>query len=372
MDDFLRDDNVPFLNRVILLFGQPGTGKTVLIGDILRRLKDNVPYGIVFAPSDDSNSRYSIWFHPLLVYNNVDETALENIYDRQTISTQIYSRVNNVENLKVLFKKLNHNEQSSYSKKLKILKHETKKFLREKKNTIRNKTNLIEEIKKIKEEYEEKRIEIYKNAIKKYKPKLVSMDLTDEDELFTLTYISFNPSIVVILDDCADSIKKWKKNEKIHAFLFRGRHLKVTLIITIHNMTGFDPDLRTTAHIILLTSTQIAIRYVTNAANSFSSEDKKLALQKIEETFKFEEKENRNNYDEEEKNNKYNIPNNHKITKHTKIAYYMGKWWKINAFELNKNFCSKKVIQFLSGLPINQNGIVDKNNKMYEYFKPDN
>lgn len=58
-------------------------------------------------------------------------------------------------------------------------------------------------------------------------------------------YQHVDPRMVLILDDCLADSDKWVNDETIKGIFFNGRHLKITLIITMQDPMGIPPRLRT-------------------------------------------------------------------------------------------------------------------------------
>lgn len=67
----------------IVFIGKPGTGKSTLIKYILNSKINIIPYGIVMNGTEESTGFYSEIFPPLFVYDNYEESIIEEFIKRQ-------------------------------------------------------------------------------------------------------------------------------------------------------------------------------------------------------------------------------------------------------------------------------------------------
>lgn len=70
----------------ICIIGKPGTGKSVLIKDIIYSKKDLIPVGMVISGSEDSNKFYETFFPKLFVYEKYQKDIVEKFIERQKIA----------------------------------------------------------------------------------------------------------------------------------------------------------------------------------------------------------------------------------------------------------------------------------------------
>ena len=71
-------------------------------------------------------------------------------------------------------------------------------------------------------------------TIKKYVHLLKNFDLTYEEK-FCVKFLYFNPSLLLILDDCASQVDKWGKDNTINKLFFEGRWMWITSIYTMQD-----------------------------------------------------------------------------------------------------------------------------------------
>lgn len=69
-------------NRTIVAIGKRGSGKSVLLRDILYRYRD-IPYVIVFSATEDCNSTYTGIVSELFIHTEFSESVLQNVIARQ-------------------------------------------------------------------------------------------------------------------------------------------------------------------------------------------------------------------------------------------------------------------------------------------------
>ena len=90
----------------IFITGPGGSGKTTILIEILYLLKDLVPNIFVFAPTANETKDFEGIVPSALIYTDVDIDVLTNIYTRQQAATKIYNKVNKVDEVVALFKKV--------------------------------------------------------------------------------------------------------------------------------------------------------------------------------------------------------------------------------------------------------------------------
>ena len=86
-----EDDEIPlftkdysyFLNKSIILYGSSGSGKSMIMRDILYILKDHIPNILVIAPTNHLNGSFDGIIPPQLIFPDVTEELIQNIFKRQ-------------------------------------------------------------------------------------------------------------------------------------------------------------------------------------------------------------------------------------------------------------------------------------------------
>lgn len=70
----------------IVAIGKPGSGKSVLIKDIVRTFAHKFPAAVVFSGTEDNNSYYKEMFDDLFIYPEYSEDVMKAIYNRQKLA----------------------------------------------------------------------------------------------------------------------------------------------------------------------------------------------------------------------------------------------------------------------------------------------
>lgn len=289
----VKDSPEIYLNKSVILFGQSGTGKTVLVKHILNILKEQVPNCIAFVPTDDEEDKdsYSKIINPRCVIRNMDMALIKmrNLFIRQTEGRKISSLIKDLNKLRSMYEK-------NRIDKIDLIISKTVQATKEAKEKIKasdaysqdQKDNQITEINKM---LEERLREYYKQGIEKYKQSLFenhkngSHKLTEE-EIMLLTYLRYNNNIIIIYDDCMAEIAKWGKDEEIKKIFFQGRHYNITTMFVMHSDKGFPPDLRQNAFINIFTMPAVANNYFSTKNNGISKELGKKMPKIIERVFR--------------------------------------------------------------------------------------
>lgn len=61
-----------------------------------------------------------------------------------------------------------------------------------------------------------------------------------------------DPRILIVMDDCLASKCDWAKDQQMLEFLFNGRHIQITYILTMQFPLGISPELRTNFDYVFL------------------------------------------------------------------------------------------------------------------------
>lgn len=289
----IKDTPETYLNKSIILFGQSGTGKTVLVKHILNLLKEHVPNCIAFVPTDDAEDKdsYSKIINPRCVHRNMDGAlkTMQELFKRQTEGRKIASLVKDIHKLKALYEK---NRIDTIDLKINKLIQ----TIKETKEKIKNSENYSNEQKEtqlseINSMLEKRIIEFYKEGIEKYKSSLLEDHHSNKykltvEELTMINFLRYNNNILVIYDDCMAEIAKWGKDEEIKKIFFQGRHYNITTMFVMHSDKGFPPDLRSNAFINIFTMAAVANNYFGTKNNGISKDLAKKMPKIIDRIFK--------------------------------------------------------------------------------------
>jgi hypothetical protein len=282
-----------FLHKSTMVYGESESGKTVIIVNILKTLKSFIDQIIVICPTDPSNHSYSGNIDAItneqkgivpspLIHTQLTAELIEKIYKRQEALAACYEKANRQDILELLFNKIKHKEE----KAMKFLELATRQKIEQEKNirdTYLDKNAIEKKINKISKNFKEFHTAIYKKYIAKYSEDLSRLNLS-EDEKHTLKYISLNPNIIIILDDCSADLKdkKIKACPSFNKFFFQGRHVYITFIISLHSDIILDTAFRRNAFVNIFTTRSCASAYFERTTNAFDPDAKRKAKEAIQ------------------------------------------------------------------------------------------
>lgn len=265
------ESNYLFLNRLTILYGESGTGKTMLISHILHSLKDKIPIAIVANPTNKLNKSYDSIFPSQAIHDDMSKDLLIRIFKRQTQSLVMHNLIHNIHVLDPIFRKVASGDDHQKIQKLKEVLYRTSQ-------SIRNEYDEVESehmIHKIEEMHQEKCITIMRKAIFKKQTSLLNDHMLSEEQQIIVKNINFNPNILLLLDDCASSVKEWKDLKEMKQLFFEGRHYHATVILAMQNESILPPPLRNNAHINIFTTEAVVNTYFKKDSSGISSSQRK-------------------------------------------------------------------------------------------------
>lgn len=247
------DDNENFfLNRLTMLYGTSGSGKSSLLMHILNTLKSYIPNVIVACESSNTNDDYKGVIPDQCVHTDVTKKLIQQIFQRQKNIIAMYDLVRDIQHIKPIYELVHDNVTD---KKLQELRQLYNTGVKECKQNY-DLSQLSNKLEDLEAKYNAKCIKFMRNAIKKKLNRLASMPLTEVQRSMIL-HFNINPNLLFIIDDCAASIKEWKDLEETKKLFFQGRHYRITTLITFQNESIIPPFLRTNAHISIFTTEEI-------------------------------------------------------------------------------------------------------------------
>ena len=266
-----------FLNKSIILYGSSGSGKSMIMRDILYILKDHIPNVVVIAPTNNLNHSYDGIIPSQLIFAEVTEDLIKNIFKRQKGVVNIYNMINNISKLEQIYIKIAKNDDN-------IIKSKIERGYYTIKNKYDQNNNIHISEKKIKLQeldslHKDKMKEFYKKVINKYRNLINTNDnykrIFDDIELKIINFININPSMLLIIDDAAVSANIWCKYQEVKELFMNGRHWKMTFMISFQDDKLLDSSLRKNAFINIFTAETICNAYFNRSANNFTPQEKK-------------------------------------------------------------------------------------------------
>lgn len=264
-----------FLDKLTMLYGESGSGKSYAIVDILYQLKPHIDQIVIFSPTDRQNHTYDKGIAPLpFIHYTITPKLLSNLWERQEALVNVYTRASNENILSALYKKCPNRKTAD-----RTIERVNDKLCEYAREIARNANDfeaaktkcepMIAECKKL-------IIMIWRQTIGANRDRLGRMKLTKE-ERYSLDYLDLNPRLVVVFDDCTDLLKKYKTHEVIQKLFYQGRHSMVTTLIACHTDKAIDAELRKNAFTSIFTSQKTAHAFFTRPSNDFDKAEQRAA-----------------------------------------------------------------------------------------------
>lgn len=226
------------LNRTVIVYGAPNSGKSTLAKYLLSFIKDDIAVPIVVSATENLNNTFSGWVPDHFRYSSIQSfldvqhlrsvrtsdllhganTKLTQIYNRQKILTQTFTTVNSLSCLETCRPFLPIQDQLEISRAAS----------------------------------DDELVEVYKRAILASREKLLSMPLADKTR-FLVSNIDINPNLLLIFDDIASDLNIMSKSNRFKDLFHSGRHYNITTIILCQYATQLSPDIRKSCRLSIFT-----------------------------------------------------------------------------------------------------------------------
>jgi hypothetical protein len=261
-----------FLNHTSIIYGRTESGKSTIIEEIMYLCKNFIPTVFVIAPTNSSNNAYTNKIPPQFILKNLDVEWLDNFLIRQKNSAGAYITANKLEILKMLFNRISdvtsENLETSINKKA----QNSIIFIEESNMDFSNKKSQKSQII---EERDNMIRKLYKTTIRYNKVQLENNKNLSKDEKAALSFLDFNPNIMLILDDCASTFKKlYKKSTAIKEIFYEGRHYFITTIISAQDDKEIDSELRKNTTVSFFTTSQASTSNFERSSNGYAKHEK--------------------------------------------------------------------------------------------------
>ena len=280
-----------FIDKTVALYGPSKTGKTVIIKNILKELKDSIEQVLVIAPSEPSNRSYDGFVDPQFIHYRLymadpanpkkDDGAkgglrfLEAVWKRQEMMAAIYTRANDSEVLSKLYGRLSKPVKSEVQghidtindKRSKVTDHVRKQYAQEP-------GKREAKVKEVNEKFKKMLVLLYKKYITPHYEELWDRGDLTESERYSLNYLSFNPRLLLIFDDCAAQLKPYFSKDIFRLLFYQNRHSFITVVICCQDDTDLPANLRKNAFISFFTEPIICISNFERSSNQFSKPTK--------------------------------------------------------------------------------------------------
>ena len=250
-----------FLNQTTVLYGPSKTGKSVAVKHIMHELKDHIEQIIVVSPTEPANKSYEGFVDAPLIHYRLhladpanpkkdDGTRgavrfLDAVWSRQEMMVSIYRRANNPDVLAALFARLPKAISMGGLAHIRDINQRRETVIAQvRKKYALDVPRLETKVKEANDKFREMLVLIYKKYIApQYAALWARTDLTP-DERCSLTYLSFNPRLLLVLDDCAAQFKPLREKEIFRKFFYQNRHSFISLVICCQDDTDLGTNLR--------------------------------------------------------------------------------------------------------------------------------
>lgn len=260
-----------YLDRTTVAYGESGTGKSTIILHLLKTLQPYVQQIVVFSPTDPQNKTYSSGIVPLpFIHYDLTLEKLETIWDRQSAMAAVYAKANNPDVIERVYKLCPSSRVTDFITRANAKKLESIELIR---NQYMDPATVEKKIEEIEKKFRDMLTIVYKKSIYESRAKYKTMNLS-EDERFTVDYVSFNPRIVVIIDDCSADLsdKRIRRSEVFKKMFYQNRWVYMTIIIAAHNDKNLEQDIRKNCYLTIFTSKMCATAFFNNKTNAFDKD----------------------------------------------------------------------------------------------------
>jgi len=278
-----------FIDRTIAIYGPSGTGKTVITKHIMQVVQGHIEQIIVVAPSEPSNRSYAGFVDPPFIHYRMfladpanpkkDDGArgalrfLEAIWKRQEMMAAIYTRANSADVLAQLYGKL---PREARQRGLAIVEELNAKRVRVAERVRRQYGSSAEDaarcderLKDVNAKFKKMLVLVYKKFIAPGYEALWARDDISEDERYSLAYLTFNPRLLLIFDDCAAQLKPFFTKDIFRMLFYQNRHSFITVILSCQDDTDLPANLRKNAFVSFFTEPVVCASNFERASNKF-------------------------------------------------------------------------------------------------------
>jgi len=271
----MTETHKTYLNSSIIIYGASNTGKSTILFDILHKLKNHVVIPYVFALTASTNCAFDGVIPSITTFGKVDMEIIQRIHDRQEVAARIYNTINKLDLLHSMFDKVaSAQERNIYVSIKKHLRSTIASI------NIPNPHKRKVQVEKLTKNADEALRRLYKTCI--LSNRRAFANVADEEKL-VLDHHNLNPHCIIILDDCGAELKLFQTQPIFQKLFFQGRHLYITVIMTLQDDVKLDSQLKKNARISIFTTDQCANAYFERKSNSFDKATITIAREKIRE-----------------------------------------------------------------------------------------
>ena len=273
----LKYDYTHFIDKSTLLFGVTGSGKSIIIVDILHKLQGHIDQALVISPMDRQNHTYDQGIiPPPCIHYEITSELLTNMWERQVALVNVYTRANDPAIIDTLFRLCNNSNAVRFIAAAKEKSEQHQAQIR-----MAGGNDVSTKIASVELKCKTVISSIMKRTITENRKTLERMGL-DDDHMFSLKYLNLNPKLVLILDDCTDMLMKFKSHPVVQKLFYQGRWAHITFLIACHTDKALSPELKKNAFINIFAEPTSANSYIERKTNDLDKGSKINAKQAID------------------------------------------------------------------------------------------
>ena len=279
-----------FIDRTTVIYGPSGTGKTVIVKNIMKQLRGHIEQILVVAPTEPSNRSYDGFVDPTLIHYRMhlpdpkdkrdsEQKAalrfLESVYQRQEMMAAIYTRANDPKTLSGLYARLSHGERRPGDRYIASLERKRRRVVSSvRRQHARDLGRRDAKLKEVSEKFEKMLGLVYKKFLTPGVARLWACKGLSEDERYSLHYLHFNPRLLLVFDDCTAQLKPFFNKEVFRKLFYQNRHSFISLAICAQDDTDLPTNLRKNAYTSIFTEAIVCTSNFERGSNKFSKATK--------------------------------------------------------------------------------------------------
>jgi hypothetical protein len=292
-----------FIDRTVAIYGPSKTGKTVITKHIMKAVNGHIEQIIIVAPSEPSNRSYEGVVDPPFIHYRLyladpanpkkDDGAkgalrfLEAVWKRQEMMAAIYTRANNAEILSQLYGRLPKEVRAEGLRHIEVINAKRGRVIeRVRKQFAAEPGRREEKVKEVNEKFKKMLVLLYKKYIAPLYEELWESDDLSEDERYSLYYLTFNPRLLLIFDDCAAQLKPFFNKDIFRLLFYQNRHSYITVVLCCQDDTDLPTNLRKNAFLSFFTEPIVCMSNFERASNKFPKPTKQYIAEIVGDVFK--------------------------------------------------------------------------------------
>lgn len=290
------------VNKTIVLYGSSGTGKTVIIKNIMRVVSDQIDQILLVSPTEPSNRSYDGYIDPALIHYSLDlpdprdpkdtpakraMRLLESIFKRQEMMAAIFTRASRSAVIAQLYQRLSAGERRESDGIIESLGRKRRRAVAEIHRThAADAGRAAEELKVVDEKFRDVAKLVHRRSLVPAVGRLWARRDLSEDERYTLRYLCFKPHLLLIFDDCAADLKPYFKKAVLRKLFYQNRHVFITMVISCQDDTDLPANLRKNAFVSIFAESIVCTANFDRASNSYPKATRVLVTESVGEVFK--------------------------------------------------------------------------------------